>query len=241
MKTLLSLLSLTIVLAAKAQSDLLVTGPAIELEPVESALTYHTPAYHSNIRKVLFSKIKDPFKFQFLSLPSSSPERLLSVCKTSEENYYGQTLAPERQIWNYDGDVTNINVLTKTKILPKRLVEKACRVWEDMLIRTRYQGRNVILDGIGYVFLCEVKIKNGYEPTLTGESYNPEEGTRPRLLADIGGLLYRYVNCSKEEEQNLEREILGLLAKLEAAVKEAEKASNKASQAIGAPGPLPGR
>ena len=188
MKKLLSLLTLTLVLAAKAQSDLLVAGLAIELEPVESALTYHTPAYHSNIRKVLFPKIKDPVKFQFLSLPSFSPERLLSVCETSEGDYYGQTLSPERQIWDYDGDVTNINVVTKTKVLPKRLVEKACRVWEDMLIRTRYQGRNVILDGIGFVFLCKVKIKNGYEPTLTGKSSNPEKGTRLRLLADIGGL-----------------------------------------------------
>lgn len=203
MKSLSLLFTLTLALTAQAQSDLLVAGPAIELEPIESALTYHTPTYYFNIGKVLFQKIKGPVKFHFLSLPSFSPERLLSVCETSEGNYYGLTLSPERQIRYYDGDVTNINVATKTKILPKRLVEKAYRVWEDMLIRTRYQGRNVILDGIGFVFLCKVKIKNGYEPTLTGKSSNPEKGTRLRLLADIGGLCINTSTAQRKRSRPL--------------------------------------
>jgi hypothetical protein len=231
---------LILFLTAPSQSEQLVAARACELEPVESALTYHTPEYYPNIRKVLFSKVEGSAQFQFLSLPSFSPEYLLSVSEDSDGNYYGQTLSPEKQIWSFSGDVTNIVVTSKTKKLPKNIAKRAHAVWESMLIRTRYQGRNVILDGVGYIFLCHVKIKNGYEPTLTGESSNPEEGTRPKALAKIAGRLTRYVCCPKEEEPTVEREILDLLSQLETSLKET-KESNQASQAIGASAPQPGR
>lgn len=240
MKTLFTALILSITLTMPARSEQLVAGPACELEPVESALTYHTPSYHPSIRKVLFSRVTGPVKFQFLSLPSFSPEYLLSVGEDSDGHFFGQALYPENQIWDFAGDVTNITVHTKTKRMPENLAKRANHVWESMLIRTRYQGRHVILDGIGYVFLCEIKIKNGYQPTLTGESYNPEKGTRPRLLADIGVYLFRYVNCTKAEEPNLEREISDLLSQLETSLKETNE-SNKATQVIGATAPQPGR
>jgi len=68
-----------------------------ELEPLESALTCHTPAYHLRLRSVLLAR-SGGNDLQCLTLPSFEPETLLSVYRTGD-GWLAEVVAPEQQIW----------------------------------------------------------------------------------------------------------------------------------------------
>jgi hypothetical protein len=187
---------------------------AQELEPVQNALTYHTPAYHVRMRHLLFNRAERGSEFQFLCMPSFRPETLLTVRRTGE-GYIAQVLRPEKQIWSFKGDDKELNVTEKKKRLPSPLAERTRGLWQTMLLRTTFQRRNRVLDGISYVFLGHVP---GYFQ-LTAESCNPESGTKPKMLASIGGLLIAYVEASPDQEEDIQKRVAELMDQLDAAIK----------------------
>ncbi|GEM_PF-5441940 len=172
--------------------------PAQELEPVRNAFTHHTPEYSLRIRKLLFDSMDDQNEFQFLSMPAFQPETLLSVRK-SGATYTAQVVRAETSIWYYKGDDEKLKVNIVTKTLPPKLALRAEALWEGMLLRTRFQRRQLVLDGISYVFLGFA----GDYGFLTAQSANPEAGTKPAILGHIGQLLIQYVEAKPEQEQKI--------------------------------------
>lgn len=193
---------------ASAQEDW--APPAQELEPVEDALTYHSPDYQVRLRDVLFAKAPKDSVCQFLRKPSFHPESLLTIWH-NDSNYIAQVLHPNMNIWYYKGDLPTLQVSATEKELPDELAKRVSSLWHTMLLRTKFQRRNHALDGISYTFLGTVP---GYSE-ITAQSRNPEKGTKPDMLAEIGLHLMNYVMVPPDEEKNIEAQIGDLIDKLE--------------------------
>ncbi len=185
-----------------------------DLEPMESALTYHTPAYHVHLRRALIDRAPRLCVLQFLVLPSFEPETLLSLHQV-DGRYEAQVLAPKLQIWAFEGDVGKIECSECKKHLPVQTAERLCRVWNRMLLRTRHNvSRHLVLDGVGYAFM-------GYERGpghMSGEASNPEQGTRPYVLADIGEAVVAYVRADSASEHAILAKVSKSLDELEASL-----------------------
>ena len=203
-----------------------------DLEPVPSALTYHTPEYHQSLRQVLFGKAPRRSDVQFLILPSFEPETLVSIYDV-DNGFEVQIVRAEKQIWNEgnsrnvageivgDGGV-RIQIVTpdqqrswdeeKAGEVPCKVMKKALpasvyvrlkALWKSMLLRTQHQRNDrQVIDGVSYVFVS-------YERGIgwrSGRAHSPAEGTRPFMLAEIGKLVVAFVEAeSSAEEETLSR------------------------------------
>lgn len=196
-----------------------------ELEPVESALTYHTPEYHIRMRRVFSQSSTGTMtsEFQLLLLPSFESETLLTVGKHGEE-FIAQVLRPDKQIWTYEGDDATLEVSRKEKKLATPLAERAGSLWRTMLLRTKYQRRRLALDGTSYVFLSHAP---DYPP-LVGALSSSDWGRRPYLLAQIGECLIAYVEEGQEKEETLLSRLADLMKQLESAIEKGHPAGDEA-------------
>jgi hypothetical protein len=194
MKEIAASLLLACVAAAQAPQE----RPPQELEPLPSALTYHTPAYHVRLREVLLRKAGGD-DLQFLVLESFEPEVLLAVNRT-EKGWQAEVIVPEKQIWElvsreeqeHKARTADPPCKVTRKPLPEALATRLLALWQTMLQRTRYAQPDLSLDGVSYVFLT-----NGYRG---GEASNPKAGTRPFQLAEIGKLTVAWVRCEQAQE-----------------------------------------
>jgi hypothetical protein len=185
-----------------------------DLEPMPSALTCHTPDYPLHLRQVLLERAPKACDLQFLAMPSFEPERLLTVHQVGGQ-YAAQVLIPERQVWAFASNVAEIQCQKVEKPLPKPLAERACRVWTSMLRRTRHNESPFLLpDGISYAFLRDQPGSG----TWTGQSSNPQPGTRPQVLADIGDHLIAFVRADAADESHLLAQVAKALDRLEASL-----------------------
>src|SRR5215831_2482823 len=96
MRTLSFSLLATLLAAQEPRKD------KLELEPLQSALTYHTPSYYPELRRVLLHKAPAD-DLQLLILPSLEPEALLSVYRT-KDGCEAQVVRPVRSILEHLGD-----------------------------------------------------------------------------------------------------------------------------------------
>lgn len=185
-----------------------------DLEPIESALTYHSPAYHGRLREVLIDKAPRPYVLQFLIKPSFEPETLLSLYRV-DGRYEAQVRAPEVRIWGAEGGFGNIECKEAKKQVPAQTAERLCRVWNQMLVRTkRSMSDYLAFDGESYAFM-------GYQEGLgymSGETSNPEQGTRPHVLAGIGEAMVAYVLADPASEHVLLANVTTSLDGLEASL-----------------------
>jgi len=227
-----------VLVATRSYAQRELAPPAQELEPARSALTYHSPEYPVRIREVLFKKAQWRNEFQFLSMPSFLPETLLTV-RSSGDEYIAQVLRPEKRIGSYKGDEAELRVIEKEKRLPKLLAERARGLWQTMLLRTKFQRRRRVLDGVSYTFLGSPP---GYS-RLTARSSNPVPGTKPNLLARIGSLLIAYVASDPAQTKDLEAQLEETMKQLEHALrtgdssnKRIEHESGKAAADVGLTG-----
>lgn len=125
-----------------------------DLEPLQSALTDHTPEYHVRLRQVLMKKAPDHSVLQFLVMPSFAPETLLSLHRVGQ-GYEVVVISPKEQIWGtLKVSVGEIECIEARKSLPAATAERMCVVWKKMLLRTRDpEAGPTMLDGVGYTFL----------------------------------------------------------------------------------------
>lgn len=147
-------------------------------------------------------------------MPSFEPETLLSLHQV-DGGYEAQVVTPKLQIWAFEGDVGNIECTESKKHLPEQTAERLRGVWNRMLLRTRHDASpHLVLDGVGYAFI-------GYERGpghMSGESSNPEQRTRPYVLADIGEAVVAYVRADSASEHAILAKVSKSLAELEASL-----------------------
>lgn len=176
--------------------------------------------YRNKLQQVLFERAGWDYLFQFLSKPSFRAETLLSV-RLEGENYMAQVLRPMHQsIWSYNGDLSEMPVMVDEKVLPGSLAARTRKVWITMLLRSRYQRNTPMPDGVTYEFFGRAEGYSG----LAGQSSNPESGTRPYQLAEIGKALVRYVKAPPEDHGHLEAELRRRLQTLEKSLEESQSA-----------------
>lgn len=169
-----------------------------DLEPVESALTYHTPTYHSKLRDILLKPVPWDSPVVFLSLPSFELETLVSVHPVGD-SHEAVVLLPERQIWEHVSakDDRRIAVTTTKKALPAKLAERLRQQWRTMLARTCYSDDPIQhLDGVSYLFLQYLR-GVGHRG---GKASNPATGTRAAGMAEVGLALIAYVQAKPDDE-----------------------------------------
>lgn len=208
----LALIFLAIAGSVRAQGD--IPAVAHELQPVQNAFTYHTPEYHARLRRILFGRAAWRNEFQFLMLPSFEPETLLTLREEKGE-YRAHVLRPNIQIWGFRSGEAPFSLEEREKVLPKHLAERGVELWRTMLLRTRYQRYDPMLDGVSYFF---IKREPGSGPLLA-ESRNPAGGTKPGFIAGIGELLIKYVEAPPKKEQKIQQRIEELMDRLESAIR----------------------
>lgn len=197
-----------------------------DLEPIEGALTYHTPAYHMQLRQHLLKKARAN-DLQFLILQSFEPEVLLSIYE-SARGCEAELVEPEQQIWEKvvakQGEVADIATKVLHKSLPEAIGTRLRALWKTMLLRTRYQDNPpTVLDGVSYVFLSD--------GSRGGEANNPIEGTRPFLFAEIGQLVVSYVEAEPAKEKDLLASLTKQMDALDALLAHADVAGAGRAQA----------
>lgn len=195
-----------------------VSPPAVaiegDLEPLQSALTYHTPEYYVRLRQVLMKKAPDDSVLQFLILPSFAPETLLSLHRVGQ-GYEAVVISPKEQIWYSKASVDDIECIEARKSFPLPAAERMCVVWKQLLLRTRYtEAGPTTLDGVAYAFLLSEQGLGDWG----GRSSNPRPGTRPDVLAQIGEDVIAYVRADTASEQALLTKVGSSLAQLEASL-----------------------
>lgn len=195
-----------------------VSPPAVvlegDLEPLQSALTYHTPEYPVRLRQVLMKKAPDHSVLQFLVMPSFAPETLLSLHRVGQ-GYEVVVISPKEQIWYSKVSVGEIECIEARKSFPSATAEQMCVVWKKMLLRTRYtEAGPTTLDGVAYAFLLSEQGLGDWG----GRSSNPRPGTRPDVLAQIGEDVIAYVRADTASEQALLTKVGSALAQLEASL-----------------------
>jgi hypothetical protein len=183
-------------------------GAEAELEPIESSLTDPSP-YHTFLRSVLLDKVPHRAELQCLALPSFQPETLVSVHQ-NEGGFTAVLVKPQAPIWAAAEEKEarkDIPCTQAKKELPKDLALRLRQAWREMCARSRFGGCPPCgVDGIGYMFLAS---SDG------AEAFNPESGTRPFQLAEIGMQLIAYVEARPEQEQELAAAIAAALTTLE--------------------------
>ncbi len=192
------------------------SGKDEDLQPIQSALTYHTPGYHLKLREVLMTKAPHGPPVQLLILPSFHPETLVTLYATTERvgpwkqvertGFEAQVVRPSESIWEHRGAADEVKCTVAKRQVSGEIAERLTDLWRGMLLRTRHSSdRKVHLDGVSYYF-TSWKENHG---TWSGMADNPAEGSRPYVLAEIGKSLIEYV----EADSAAEKEALSLLTK----------------------------
>ncbi|MCD4817408.1 MAG: hypothetical protein K8S23_01805 [Candidatus Cloacimonetes bacterium] len=187
-----------------------------ELTPSESFFTDYFPEYNMLVNKHL---VEDKFgmdnrnlEFLFIEIPSFIPEIVLGMHK-KEDQYYIKAIIPKNSIWHSMDEKkwffkrklkVAINVFEKP--ISKKLADDLNFLWQSMLLRTSYPPikRNhtgiisLMCDGTSYKF-----VKCLDYGKISGEANNPDFGSKPYLLAEIGKSLVKYVQDNEYKIQDL--------------------------------------
>lgn len=99
--------------------------------------------------------------------------------------------------WRENRKKERIRVSTSSAEIPKDLATRVLRLWEDMLLRTRYEEQSVVstrdveriirMDGTSFEFSA----RNAY-----GETWSPQEPSSPLLLVELGATLIEYAKAA---------------------------------------------
>ena len=183
-----------------------------ELEPVASAMTYHTPEYHQTLRKILFEGARRPYELRYLRSPSFSPETLLTITQSRDSIYTAKVVTADVNLWYYKGDTSELTLQVQEKGIPAQIAQRARALWVRMLTRVRYQNvTSLVMDGVSHTFFCW---EMGYGE-LEGTCSSPEEQSRPYILVEIGEKLMSYIEAEPDDETSILQSITSLMDELE--------------------------
>ena len=118
--------------------------------------------------------------------------------------------------WRQSRKKERIRVSTTSAEIPKELATRVLRLWEEMLLRTRYEEQSVVstrdveriirTDGTSFEFSA----LNAY-----GETWSPQEPSSPLLLVELGATLINYSKAPAGERPGVMKQIEDKASELE--------------------------
>ena len=190
-----------------------------ELQPVASWLTYHTPEYLAELRRVLLRDGPDPREsgVRVLVRPSFECESLLTLHRT-DAGWHARLVRAESPIWDAVYEKRTIDATKRSvreRAIPDAVAARITGATTTMLLRTRYEHRDAVhLDGVTHTFL-------GWKPgigDLQGETNSPAAGSRPDLLVKLADACIAFVLADDAAAGKQLAAVEAALAKLEEAL-----------------------
>jgi hypothetical protein len=184
--------------------------------------------YRNQIRSRL--KLDSYFFAQMLVMPSFGNEfvvRLHGKAKgeddfTRASQFFLTYSVADQSIWysmpenNGNHRQGKVKISSSSDEIAKPLATRLLRLWEQMLLRTRYREQDVVSsrEGEGIVgtdgTTFEFAVWNA-----RGETWSPEQRKSPLLLVEIGESLVKYCNAKPQEKPDAMKEIETKAAQLE--------------------------
>jgi hypothetical protein len=145
---------------------------------------------------------EDPKNFEKDESDINATERVFITCAMADKNiWFASTTKPAEQ-------KEEVLVKTATKEFPKALALRLQRLWQRMLLQTRYPVHPTPSwhDGITYEFAV---------PGQYGETITPTEKLAPRLFAELGETLFFYARLSADKKPEMLGSVESAATKLE--------------------------
>lgn len=188
--------------------------PEDHLEPTDGYFNMHAHhyEYYPFIYKHLLKDLSGRPVAQMLTLPSRTPESVVSIERTRGSELYKVIYKVcKESIW-FSKDREKNEVITYEKDIDTTMVFLIQQVFEEMLLETRYyEGIYLSLDGVTYIFCSKAK---------SGKVTTPRNETKVNDFAALGLLMIELAKSNnKDDELRIQTEIKtrakGLLNKLD--------------------------
>jgi hypothetical protein len=172
-------------------------------------------------------KLGSPFFAELVVRPSFDPEFVVRLHGKKEDKSFDTTnqffltySIADKNIWysmpeNGDGrKQKKVKISTATVEIPKPLAVRIERLWEQMLLRTRYREQDVsssverVIGTDGTTF--EFSVWNAY-----GQTWSPEERLSPLLFVELGASLVDYCKATPPDQPAAAKQIESKSAQLE--------------------------
>jgi hypothetical protein len=210
-------------------------GDPDHLVPVDPHPDDWLVGYENALRSRL--KLDDSYFAQMLVMPSFEGEFVLRLHGTTNDKHFSEatrvfvtytvadkniaySLPPRLEFrfpgWRKDRKKERIRISTTTAEVSKELATRVLRLWEQMLVRTRYEQQSVVstedveriirMDGTTFEFSA----LNAY-----GETWSPQERLSPLLLVELGASLIDYAKAPVSERSAALKQIENKATELE--------------------------
>jgi hypothetical protein len=191
-----------------------------DLQPVDSALTCHSAAYHVTLRQVLFGRAagnRAAHDVRMLVTPSFDPETLLSL-QCDDKAWRTQVVRAPENVWTALREkrvVDPKDCAVHERVLPDSLGPRLAEATLRMLERTRYEAADGIsLDGTTHTFFG----RRENIGLMTAAAHSPSTGTRAQLLTDVADACIAHVLATDDGAKAALARVEAALIKLEQAL-----------------------
>jgi hypothetical protein len=173
------------------------------LEPTEGYFNMygHHYDYYPFIYKHLIKGLSYNTVARIVTLPSFSPENVLSIETTDNRKSYKVIYKIcKKSIW-YSDNRDKTNVIKYEKEVDSAIVNLIEKVFDKALLQTKYyEDFRMGLDGVNYIFSSKIK---------AGQVWSPKEGTKMNDLVELGELLIAFAQSDGNDDRvKLNQEIM---------------------------------
>ena len=210
-------------------------GDPDHLVPVEAHPDEWSVSYFHTLRTRL--KLHRDYFMQMLVMPSFEGEYAVQVHGTKDQRYLSEaehvfvtysaadkniaySLPPRLEFrspgWRADRKKERIHVTTESAEIAKELARRVLRLWEQMLLRTRYEEQSVISsESVERVIRTDGTSFEFSTPNASGETWYPEKPLSPTLLAELGWCLIHYCKAPPGDRPGWAKQIEDKAGELE--------------------------
>ncbi|HOP23137.1 MAG TPA: hypothetical protein PK055_04270 [Gammaproteobacteria bacterium] len=191
-------------------------GPLNHLVPADSFGRLYSDVKYITTSKLNIDADNEGYLLQFIKYPSFDLVSSTVVIENYKKNEYRVAYTTKKKP---DRKYSQRNIKTIYRAIHKQSVEKLSKIYEEILLKTRYSEiesnkRSLGLDGTVFeFFISSMKFGN-----LFGETWSPSKGTNTYFLVQASEALNQYV---KEEisEENLNTVFDNTIKRLQIALK----------------------
>jgi len=161
----------------------------------------HERDYYPYVYKHLFKDLSDTPLARVLTLPSFSPENVLSVenADKEEENYKVVYVIGKESIW-YKKNRDVLDVMRYEEPIDTTLVRIIASVFKQATAQVKYLSDNsygIGTDGVTYVFTTFV----AGQGNRSGEVWSPHEGTKMNQLVEFSQALIQLTQSDNDNDR----------------------------------------
>jgi hypothetical protein len=228
-------LAIIVLTCALALTRIVGAGDPDHLVPVESHPDEWSVGYFNALQSRL--KLRGDYFAQMLVMPSFEGEFAVRLHGSKDDRYLSEaarvfvtysiadkniaySLPPRLEFrspgWSENRKKERIHVSTTSAEIPKELATRVLKLWEEMLLRTRFEEQSVVstrdveriirTDGTSFEFSAL---------NASGETWSPQEPTSPLLLVEVGAALIDYSKAPAGERASAMKRIEDKAAELE--------------------------